>query len=219
MPARMPVRITVPLKESIMTAPEVSSHSPATLRILHEEHERLAANVHGMRHLLRAAEAGAQPDLKVFRAMLLYISEYPERLHHPKEDRWLFGPLSRHTADYDEAIAELEAQHAEGEALVHELEHMAIRHEFGGAALLPEFCEMVERYATFYFNHMRMEEELIFPALKRFLTEEEWRDAHQAFAGNFDPLAGQDLKNSFDRLFSTIVSITPAPIGLGPELE
>lgn len=202
-----------------MATIETSTPSPSTLRILHEEHERLAAIVHGMRHLLRAAENGAHPDLKVFRAMLLYISEYPERLHHPKEDRWLFAPLARHTHDYDEIISELEAQHAEGEALVHELEHLAIRYEFGGATVLPEFLRTVERYADFYFQHMRLEEERIFPALQRFLTSAEWRDADLAFSSNFDPLAGQDLKNSFDKLFSTIVSIAPAPIGLGPELQ
>jgi hemerythrin-like domain-containing protein len=202
-----------------MDTSAAKASSISTLRMLHEEHERLAAILQGLRHLLRAAEAGAHPDPKVFRAMLLYIADYPERLHHPKEDQWLFGPLSRHTGDYDEVIDELESQHAEGEALVRELEHMAIRYEFGGPALLPPFRDMVERYAEFYFRHMRLEEETLFPVLTRFLTEEEWNDAQQAFASNVDPLAGRDMQGSFDKLFSTIVSIAPAPIGLGPELQ
>lgn len=202
-----------------MTTPEAKISAASTLRMLHEEHERLAAILQGLRHLLRAAQSGAHPDPKVFRAMLLYIADYPERLHHPKEDQWLFAPLARHTGDYDEVIDELESQHAEGEAMVRELEHMAIRYEFGGAALLPPLRDMVERYADFYFRHMRLEEETLFPALTRFLTEEEWRDADRAFASNVDPLAGRDMGDSFDKLFSTIVSIAPAPIGLGPELE
>ncbi|MBK4734838.1 hemerythrin domain-containing protein [Noviherbaspirillum pedocola] len=202
-----------------MLTTKAKPSATSTLRMLHEEHERLAAILQGLRHLLRAAQSGAHPDAKVFRAMLLYIADYPERLHHPKEDQWLFAPLARHTGDYDEVINELETQHAEGEAMVRELEHMVIRYEFGGAALLLPLRDMVERYADFYFRHMRLEEETLFPVLTRFLTDEEWRDAHRAFSGNVDPLAGQEVKGSFDKLFSTIVSIAPAPIGLGPELQ
>src|SRR5215217_3231278 len=101
------------LKES-KAGPMARQH-PA-LRIVREEHARLAAVVHGMRYLVRIiVEKAAQPDLKVFRAMLLYISEYPERLHHPKEDRLLFAPLRALTHEHDATLAELEAQHANGE--------------------------------------------------------------------------------------------------------
>ena len=199
-------------------APMTRQH-PA-LRIVREEHERLAAVVHGMRYLLRnMKEKSVQPDLKVFRAMLLYISEYPERLHHPKEDRHLFAPLRRRTGAYDATLAELEIQHAQGEALVRKLEHLLLRYEFGGAAELPAFAQQVERYADFYFMHMRLEEDVIFPALRTHFTDEDWKEADHAFSANRDPLAGTDLKHDFEKLFTVIVSITPAPIGLGPALD
>jgi len=203
----------------IAPAAVLTRQHPA-LRIVREEHERLAAVVHGMRYLLRAVEEkGGQPDLKVFRAMLLYISEYPERLHHPKEDLYLFTPLRRHTAQYDATLGELEAQHAQGEALVRTLEHLLARYEFGGAAEFAPFREQVGRYADFYFSHMRLEEEVIFPALSEHLGEEEWKQADRAFSANDDPLAGKELKQSFERLFTLIVNITPAPMGLGPALQ
>ena len=100
------------------TAAAPTTKQPLALRIVREEHERLAAVVHGMRHLARAMEEqGLRPDLKVLRAMLLYISEYPERLHHPKEDRFLFAPLRDHTHQHDAMLVELEVQHAQGEAM------------------------------------------------------------------------------------------------------
>jgi hemerythrin-like domain-containing protein len=205
--------------EHIVPAAVLMRQHPA-LRIVREEHERLAAVVHGMRYLLRAVEEkGGQPDLRVFRAMLLYISEYPERLHHPKEDLYLFAPLRRHTAQYDATLGELEAQHAQGEALVRKLEHLLARYEFGGAAEFAPFREQVERYADFYFSHMRLEEDVIFPALGEHLGEEEWKEADRAFSANDDPLAGKELKQNFERLFTLIVNITPAPMGLGPALQ
>jgi hemerythrin-like domain-containing protein len=204
-----------PAPDDLPPAPE-----PQALRIVREEHERLAAVVHGMRHLVRAlVEQGLQPDLKVFRAMLLYISEYPERLHHPKEDRFLFAPLRGHTREHDAVLVELEVQHAQGEAMVRKLAHALMRYEFGGAAELAHFARQVTRYADFYASHMRLEEEVIFPALRQQLDAEEWRQADAAFASNRDPLAGTDLKQGFERLYTTIVSITPAPLGLGPALQ
>ena len=205
------------LKES-KAAPLMRPH-PA-LRIVREEHERLAAVVHGMRYLLRAMDKkAAQPDLRVFRAMLLYISEYPERLHHPKEDAHLFAPLRKRTHEHDATLNELEAQHAQGEALVRRLEHLLLRYEFGGEREFAPFAEQVERYAEFYFRHMRIEEEIIFPALREHFSKEDWEKADQEFVANVDPLAGADLKHDFERLFTTIVSITPAPVGLGPALQ
>jgi hemerythrin-like domain-containing protein len=205
------------LKES-KAAPLTRQH-PA-LRIVREEHERLAAVVHGMRYLLRAMDKkSAQPDLRVFRAMLLYISEYPERLHHPKEDAYLFAPLRERTHEHDATLDELEAQHAQGEALVRRLEHLLLRYEFGGEREFAPFAEQVERYADFYFRHMRIEEEIIFPALRAHFSSEDWAKADRAFTANVDPLAGTDLKHDFERLFTIIVSITPAPVGLGPALQ
>ena len=196
-----------------------AGRQPLALRIVREEHERLAAVVHGMRHLARAMEEeGLRPDLKVLRAMLLYISEYPERLHHPKEDSFLFAPLRNHTHLHDAMLVELEVQHAQGEAMVRRLAQALARHEFGGPVELACFVQQVKRYADFYVRHMRLEEEVIFPALREHLTEQEWQEAGEAFAGNRDPLAGLDLKQDFERLYTTIVSITPAPWGLGPAL-
>ena len=70
-------------------------------------------------------------------------------------------------------------------------------------------------YAAFYFNHMRMEEQIILPAAEKLLTAEEWAACDRAFADNNDPLADKDLKGRFEDLFTLIVTITPAPIGVG----
>lgn len=206
-------------QHDLATGTATGVRQPLALRIVREEHERLAAVVHGMRHLARGMEEqGLRPDLKVLRAMLLYISEYPERLHHPKEDRFLFAPLRDHTHLHDAVLVELEVQHAQGEAMARRLAHALVRHEFGGPAELAYFVQQANRYADFYSRHMRLEEEVVFPVLREHLTDQEWQEAGEAFASNRDPLAGIDLKQDFERLYTTIVTITPAPWGLGPAL-
>jgi hemerythrin-like domain-containing protein len=70
-----------------------------------------------------------------------------------------------------------------------------------------------KRYADFHSRHTRLEEEAIFPALRKHLSQQEWQEAGEAFASNRDRLAGIDLKQDFERLYTIIVSITPAPWG------
>ena len=69
-------------------------------------------------------------------------------------------------------------------------------------------------YAEFHWSHMRCEEQELLPLAEQSLAEEDWAAIEAAFAGNEDPIAdlrGQD----FDKLFTRIVSIAPAPFGLG----
>ena len=131
-------------------------------------------------------------------------------MHHPKEDE-LFTLLQQRTRSVDGTIAELEAQHGQGEALVRNLEHQLTRYELQGGAAGAAFFKDVEDYAAFYFGHMRLEEEIILPAIDRFLTTDDWRQVDQAFASNAHSAETQ----SFEQLFSMIANITPAPIGLG----
>lgn len=187
------------------------------IRVIQEEHDHLTAVIHGMQYFARAVTKGeAPPDCKVFRAMLLYISDYPDRIHHPKEDQLLFARLRARTDRLDAVLDQLQAQHASGDALVSGLERALSRHELQDGAASEKFAELVEQYASFYFAHMRIEEEQILPAAQELLTEDDWQDIDPAFAANNDPLHGGDYKQGLDKLFSLIVNIAPPPIGLGP---
>lgn len=186
------------------------------VRIILDEHEQLSAVTHGMLYFVRLIDKGENaPGLMVFRAMLYYIREYPEQVHHPKEDQYLFARLRDRTNEFDETLVELESQHSQGGSLVRELEHALTRYELQGSAAFPAFRDLVEKYAKFYFRHMRLEEEVILPAAKRLLTPEDWAVVDAAFAGNRDPFAGADLSGDLEKLFLLIVNIIPAPNGLG----
>src|SRR5262245_49441760 len=64
------------------------------IRIILDEHRSLAAVLHGMLYLVNGIRnRGAKPDFKVLGAMIYYIDAFPERYHHPKEDRYLFARL------------------------------------------------------------------------------------------------------------------------------
>jgi len=191
-----------------------------TIRIIHDEHGNLASIIRGMQYFVRTIDQGGPaPDLKMFRAMLYYIDQFPDRIHHPKEDRFLFERLRSRTDTVNDTLDELSHQHQKGAAMVRRLGQALARFEFEGATAFPAFRALVSEYAGFYFSHMRLEEEVILPAAMRYLEPEDWQELESVFASNREPLTGVEIKGNFDKLFSLIVNITPAPMGVGASLN
>ena len=185
------------------------------IRIIRDEHRSISAVLSGLIELTRVARTpGVQPGFAVFRAMIHYIDEFPERLHHPKEDHFLFARLAERAPDTRPLVEELRKEHVRGAELVRELESALIAFEVNGARELPAFDAAVNAYAQFHWDHMRKEEERVLPLAEKYLTEADWRWIEEAFAGNRDPIA--DLhERDFEQLFQRIVNLAPAPVGLG----
>ncbi len=186
-----------------------------SIRILYDEHRSISAVLHGLLSLVRAAQdRSVRPEFPVFHAMLHYIDAFPERLHHPKEDQFLFARLGERSPEARPLIEELRAEHVRGAKLIRELEAALLAFEVNGPRALPALTAAVETYARFHWDHMRKEEKQLLPLAERALTAEDWQAIDDAFAGNEDPIA--DLREKdFDQLFQRIVGLAPDPIGLG----
>jgi hemerythrin-like domain-containing protein len=188
-----------------------------SLRIIHDEHETLSAMLRSIGMMVDRGP-GNDPEnfFDVLRAMLFYIDEFPERLHHTKESELLFPPVARLAPETQEAIAKLEKDHQHGEAAVRELQHLLLAWELIGDARRGAFDAAAKRYLAFYLEHMRLEETVILPMAQKVLSDADWAELDAAFATNCDPLTGKYPRDpAYDRLFTKIVSQAPAPIGLG----
>src|SRR6476619_3578572 len=94
-----------------------------SIGILKDEHRSISAVLLALKHLADLAQdARFKPEFQVFRSMLRYIDEYPERLHHPKEDEHLFARLVQRAPETRLLVEELQAEHEEGARLIRELE-------------------------------------------------------------------------------------------------
>ena len=188
------------------------------IEIIRNEHRSIAAVLDGLRYFAKAVQAEpakAVVDFRAIRAMLHYLDVYPERFHHPKEDRYLFASIRGATHEGDAAINSLQDDHARGEERMLRLMRAAIRAECEPQRFLGEFAKEVEGYVDDQWRHMNLEEETILPLSKRVLSEADWKRIDTAFQGNVDPLVGVPAGKEFDNLFSRVVNLAPAPIGLG----
>jgi hemerythrin-like domain-containing protein len=185
------------------------------IRILRDEHRSMSAVLHGLQELARTAQnPSVRPDFAVFRAMIYYIDAFPERLHHPKEDDVLFPRVLVRSPAAGWLVQQLRAEHVKGASLIRDLEAALIAFEMAWPFSADRFAEAVSAYARFHWDHMRKEEQVLLPLADVVLTEEDWNSVAAAFERNEDPIA--DLREKdFAELFSHIVSIAPAPVGLG----
>ncbi|WP_178133871.1 hemerythrin domain-containing protein [Vineibacter terrae] len=213
----------------------------ATLTIL-DEHRSLAAVLHGLRYLARnAVKRGATLDFRLLEAMVAYIEGFPEACHHPKEDAYLFRLLRLHAPDAAPTLDELAAQHRDGKnrlahlgrALAEYRECVEIPVPVDADALsnsgwgrircltaAAAFLDSVESYATFHWKHMRIEEDVVLPLAEKTFSAADWAEMDAAFSSHQDPLHGAGTNGGdFRALFTRIVNLAPAPIGLGPALD
>jgi hemerythrin-like domain-containing protein len=188
----------------------------SALDVIQDEHRALAGMLYSLRELVRGVVAGrAAPDFLLLRSILFYIYAFPERLHHPRETEVLSGALRRRSAEAAATLDRLDAEHHHGEQAVMRLEMALLEFEQLGRSRLEPFARAVERFVEQYFRHMDTEERQILPLARRVLTDEDWLTIDAAFAENKDPLTGHTPSDEFRALFSRIVNLAPAPIGLG----
>ncbi|HMO48445.1 MAG TPA: hemerythrin domain-containing protein [Rubrivivax sp.] len=186
-----------------------------TLRIIHDEHAALAAMLRSILLLLsQHRRKGTLPDFATLRAMLFYVDEFPEKRHHLKESELLFPKLRARTAEAAEVLDQLDQDHARGEHAIRELEHALLAFEMMGEARREAFETAAAQYVDFYLQHMSVEEKQILPLAERVLTPQDWDELGEAFGANRDPLTGHEPEADYRALFSRIVNVLPAPLGL-----
>jgi hemerythrin-like domain-containing protein len=190
------------------------------LSTIRAEHRSLAAVIHGLVHLVRAARE-APPDFALLAAMLRYIEDFPERFHHPKEDEWLFARLRQRHAPAAALVDALQREHAEGAQRIRALRRALGRWQAAQgdlaatASARDAFVKLAGDYATFHWEHMRREELEAMPLCEAHFDAGDWAEVDAAFAAHDDPLSGASQATGFDELFHRIVRAAPPPVGTG----
>ena len=208
---------TIPVLVSAVESNLSPSDLVVPLVTIRDEHRSLAAVLHGLEFLVREArEQGTPPSFELLAAMLHYIKVFPETLHHPKEETYLFRKLRERTSEFDPTLAELERQHAEGALMVEALEQSIAAYEADHKAGFPAFAVAVERFVTSQMQHMSLETKVILPAARKHLTAADWSEIAEAFAGNGDPRFSADNDEEFRQLFARILNLAPERVVGGP---
>lgn len=202
MHAKIPVLVSSVLRNS--PTPEMNK----AISIIQDEHRSLASVLNAMQHLLnKAAEQDNLPDTKLLSQLLFYIREFPEKLHHPKEDTYLFTRLRQRTGSFNTDLAELEREHLDKETFK-KLESELDRLARDGKVALPDFAAALNIFTESQWRHMSLEEQKILPAAIEHLLPEDWAAIAEAFGKNGDPRFGATPDTEFRNMFAQLARLT-----------
>jgi hemerythrin-like domain-containing protein len=153
------------------------------IAIIKDEHQSMGAVLKGLQaHVEAVREGRDKPDFPLFQAMFDYIETIPDRVHHPKEDEYLFRLLRLRSDEANVILDELEGQHDVCATLLASVRKAMQTWRDGGE--LAGFERSLQAYAAFLWEHMRKEEEIVLPLAERHLTGEDWDAIHAAFQAN-----------------------------------
>ena len=190
---------------------------PSAVTIIKDEHRAMGSVLRGLQHLVERIRTQEEaPDFKLLRAMIAYIEAFPDGLHHPKEDEYLYRLLRQRAPEVAGILDELQDDHVRGPGETRRMSDALAAYERAPAGF-ETFSSMVNAYAEFQYAHMRKEEEAILPVAERALHPADWDEIDAAFGSNNDPIVGLPVQRELRELFRKIVNVMPAPAGLGPE--
>jgi branched-chain amino acid transport system ATP-binding protein len=195
------------------------------LDIIRAEHRgmwRVAAALDALRESLAGAAppAGAAQTLV---ALVDYLDGYVDRVHHPKEDQYLFRALRLRDAAAATLLDRLEQEHRDGPLYRERLRALAVEFDRGQAADAQALLAALAGFAEHLRAHIRAEEANVLPAARAALLPQDWLEIDAAFQDNDDPLFGAQVRADFAALKGRIVALAPEPVGLAghvaPALE
>lgn len=176
---------------------------------IRQEHRSLVQVLELLRHLLRdIAAAHTAPEYHLLSLALYYIDDFPCRLHHPKEDQYLFTAIRRHTGEFDALLDELQADHARDDRAMRELYRLLVLYQAGAPRALDNLRAALDRYNDVLQGHMHKEETLL-EAAADYVPDDEWRTIAEAFTADEDPLFGENRRREFSILHHRILNLLP----------
>jgi len=178
------------------------------LSIIQAEHRNLGIVLMSFECLVHNIEdKNEKPNIQLFRAILLYIEDFLQCFHHPKEDDYLFPALVHRYPEAKELVQQLKDQHQHGVELTEALKEALSAYDSKGATAYPKFRDAADNYIRFERMHAYKEEEELLPLAREYLTSEDWEPIDRAFSDHDDPMFGDKIRQQHQQFRTLILNM------------
>ena len=178
------------------------TNSERALAIIGDEHRSIAAVLGAMREIANDLAPSApqrDADIASLAGMVSYLREFPQRLHHPKEDEFLHPRMCARDPACRSLLADIEAQHQVEFQLIDRVDTCLADAE--GVNGVQALREAVLQYVEHVRQHLALEEAKVLPLARRCLGEDDWDVIAQAFSEHrFDLPSSTDLRQLFTHI-------------------
>jgi hemerythrin-like domain-containing protein len=139
------------------------------------EHRLIEQVIRFMRDHLELIVVSGRVDTLAIEECVDFVHVYADRTHHGKEEDILFRRLSRRplSLQHQAILEELLAEHALARQITRQLAEANVLHRDGDLSSLAVIRSSLETLVELYPRHIEKEDQIFFPALRAYLTEEE----------------------------------------------
>jgi hemerythrin-like domain-containing protein len=170
------------------------------MKALRAEHRHIATVMQLFADQLKAIENGQLVDTHVVYEIMDYMVTWPDRYHHPREDL-IYGRVAEIDGGAADEVDTLQRDHDRMAASGREVLKDIVRWregEVSGNVVV----KSARQYIDNTYEHMNLEEKLVFPHIESVLSLQDWRelsedDQLQAVA---DPVFGPRVQREFRNL-------------------
>jgi len=171
---------------------------------LDRDHANIAKLLELLESEMLAIGVGKTPDYSLLQDIMHYMTHYPDRFHHPKEDLMFTQLLKRYPearADIDDLLEEhiaigLAGQEFDRILRTSDADSVDVREQLAAAGFA---------YIWALREHMLQEEKKLFPLAMEVLTKEDWQVIDEEVDAVDDPVFGAAIADGYQRLYQLIV--------------
>ena len=174
---------------------------------LNSDHANVAKLLDLLESEILAIEVGKTPDYPLLRSIMQYITLYPDRYHHPKEDL-IFAQLVKREPEVHADVEALLQEHVSLGTAGREFDCLLRTTDADSVNVREGLTTAGLSYIRALREHMLIEEEILFPIAMEVLTKEDWTLIDKKIGAAEDPLFGSAVPDEYLRLYQLIMDRT-----------
>ncbi len=165
----------------------------------HAEHVHLSRLLDLLEAQVLVFTEGERPDYGVMLDIVIYLRDYADRAHHPREDAAFARLVERDPAlrlPINRLLQEHRVIAVAGEELVAHLDEISVDAIVRRATIEAAAAQ----YLAYYRHHLATEEREILPRAQRLLTSQDWAVIAASTPSLADPLFGNPPSEAYREL-------------------
>jgi hemerythrin-like domain-containing protein len=178
----------------------------ATIPLLRSDHVNFARLLNTLEHQVEIAEIGGAVSNALISMMFIYFREYPQKVHHPKEDL-IYNALILHLPDMAANVFHIIREHEQLSEYLESVEQSFRAYNPDSPDSVQIFCYQARRFIAKEREHMALEESHLYPMAVHRLTSEQWSGIDRFMANERDPLFGDTVAAPYQKLAAGIISL------------
>jgi hemerythrin-like domain-containing protein len=176
-----------------------------TLESLYRDHDNFRRILYLLEQLLIDICRGSSRDYPLIQHILAYIQDYPERVHHPREDAILMFIVDNGLSEgkFRGDINILMRDHSEIEGMTRDTMHAFERMRINGHPDIPDIGDRLSKLIQRQRAHLLFEEVNIYPHIADHLDDVDW-ETISIVTEHDDPIFGDRVSKEYEQIFKAL---------------